>query len=94
MIFLVFAVFGHSLAQWSESDHRKRGPQGVSEWDRDHWYKSESGGRWPWLWWPWSDGTQSDIAIYYYYWGGINYLESHLSSKFFSVKSLTNSNFF
>lgn len=67
MIFLVFAVFGQSLAQWTESDHRKRGPQGVSAFDRDHIYKPESGwNRWPWLTWSYAS-TESDRAILYIY---------------------------
>merc|ERR1711990_1269438 len=74
MIFLVFAVFCQSWAQWTESDRDKRGPQGVSRWDRDHVYKHESGYRWPWLSY-FSASTQSDLLIYSYYLGGIDYLD-------------------
>jgi len=71
---LVFAVFCQSWAQWTESDRDKRGPQGVSRWDRDHVYKHESGYRWPWLSY-FSASTQSDLLIYSYYLGGIDYLD-------------------
>ena len=92
MILLVFAVFDHSLAQWSEYSAHKRGPQGVSEWDRDHVFNTE-GGRWPWLSWSTAhESTKSEIAILYYYYGGMSWLGSY--SKFLSLKNLTNSIFF
>ena len=103
MIFLVFAVFGQSLAQWTESDRRKRGPQGVSAFDGDHIYKPESEWKWNslysvhiptrWPWLEWSEpSTESDLAILYYYHGGMSMLSNH--SKLFSVKNHTNYNYF
>ena len=93
MIFLVFTVFGHSLAQWSENNPRKRGPQGVSEWDRDHVYNPEGWRKWPWL--SYSSSYQSDVdssrLILFYYYGGMGWLEPY--GKFLSLKNLTNSNF-